>query len=77
MLLRRSAVAVMLLCSGVLALTIHSRAAHHRSRSLPITCSSPAARQSFHQAMADFENLRTEQALAEWRKAAEDRKSVV
>lgn len=71
MLLRRSAVAVVLLCSGLLAVTIPSRAAQHRSRSLPVTCSSPAARQLFRQAMADFENLRTEQALAEWRKAAQ------
>lgn len=70
--LRRSAVAVILLCSAVLAVTIHSRAAHHRSRFLPLTTSSPAARKTFQQAMVDLENLRTEQALAEWRKAAKE-----
>ena len=69
--LRRSAVAVMLLCSGVLAVTIHARAARHRSRLLPITSSSPAALKTFQQAMVDMENLRTEQALAEWRTAAQ------
>ena len=71
MLLRRSAVAVMLLCSSLLAVTTHSKAAHHGSRSLPVTCSSAAALKSFHQAMVDMENLRTEQALAEWRRAAQ------
>ncbi len=69
--LRRGALVAVLLCSMALAATGHSQTAgQHRSKLLPITTSSPAARRLFQQAMVNMENLQTEWALAGWRAAA-------
>lgn len=69
--LRRSALVAVLLCSGALAVTGQSTAAHpSRGKLLPITTSSPAARKLFQKAMVNMEDLRTEWALAGWRAAA-------
>jgi tetratricopeptide (TPR) repeat protein len=69
--LRRSALVMVLLCSGAFAVAGQSTMArHHRSQLLPITTSSPAARMLFQKAMVNMEDLRTEWALAGWRAAA-------
>ena len=67
--LRRSALVVALLCTAGFATVNQRGAAHTRSKLLPITTSSPAARKLFQQAMVNMENLRTEWALAGWRAA--------